>query len=370
VRPSDSYQLKKALAPGKVLLPLIIGVGAAWWLLDSSWDDLVRDPSTGVETTTRELMGQFQWSRRATWALLAALACVLIRDAAYMLRLRILGMQALNWRSCFSSIILWEFASALTPSVVGGSAAAVLILRREGLPVGRSVATVLVTALMDEVFYILAVPITALLVVGSGGAFFPQATSDWPVEWLFSLAYGFILLLTVCILLGMIIAPRSVARWLDSLFSRRLLSRWRGPMSHWTSDWIVAAESFKGSGAKLWAQAVLTTALSWTARFLTLNCLLLVFFESIPHAQIMARQLLLWIILMISPTPGSSGFAEVALPQFIGDLTGLAYLGVVAILWRLFTYFPYLFAGALILPMWLKRTKNHSKQTPRPQQAS
>jgi uncharacterized membrane protein YbhN (UPF0104 family) len=76
----------------------------------------------------------------------------------------------------------------------------------------------------------------------------------------------------------------------------------------------------------------------------------------VPHAAVLARQLVMWVILLISPTPGSTGIAEILLPAFIGDLTGLGYLALVAVIWRGVTYFPYLFAGALVLPGWLGRT--------------
>ncbi len=357
---SDAQRIRSALSPGKVLLPLALGLAAAWWLLDASLDDVVRDPATGAQTTTRELLQQFTWSVQATWALGGALLCVLIRDFAYMLRLRVLGLGQLNWRSAFSSILLWEFASALTPSVVGGSAVAILILKREGLPVGRSVATVFVTALMDELFYILAVPVTALAIAATGGAFFPKGSGDWPVVPLFAAGYGFIVVLTTLILFGVLVAPRRVKSLLDRWFQWRPLRRWRARISAWSEDLVVASDAMKGSGWRLWAKAMGATVASWSARFLTLNCLLLVFFEAVPHAAVMGRQLVMWIILMISPTPGSAGFAEVALPEFLGDVTGLAYLAVVAVLWRLFTYFPYLFAGALVLPSWLERTRRRA----------
>ena len=79
---SDAHRIQRALSPAKVLLPLGLGVAVAWWLLDSSWDDPVRDPASGLETTTRALLAQFTWSARASWALLGALACVLVRDLA------------------------------------------------------------------------------------------------------------------------------------------------------------------------------------------------------------------------------------------------------------------------------------------------
>lgn len=354
---SDTHRIRQALSPTKVVLPLILGLGMAWWLLDSSWDHPVKDPATGNITTTRDLLHSFSWTVRASWAMAGALLCVLVRDLAYMVRIRILAMGTFTWRSAFSTILLWEFASALTPSVVGGSAVAVLILKREGMSVGRSVATVFLTALMDELFYVLAVPVAAVLVAFSDWGFFPEHAMEWPIESLFALGYGFIVLLTTLILFGVLVAPNRIAKGMNRLFTLPGLRRWKEQMKTWTADLVLASEAFKGSGWRLGAQAMLATVISWSARFLTLNFLLLVFFEAIPHAAVLGRQLVMWVILLISPTPGSSGFAEVALPQFLGDITGFAYLAIVAVIWRLFTYFPYLFAGAMVLPSWLERTR-------------
>jgi len=358
---SESHRIRQALSPTKVLLPLIIGLGMAWWLLDSSWDSPVKDPATGSTTTTKDLLRTFDWSVRASWAMIGAVLCVMVRDLAYMVRIRILSMGTFNWRSAFSTILLWEFASALTPSVVGGSAVAVLILKREGMSVGRSVATVFVTALMDELFYVIAVPVAAVLVAFSDWGFFPEHAMEWPIESLFALGYGFIVLLTTLILFGVLVSPNRVANGMNRLFTLPGLRRWKEQMNTWTADLVLASQAFKGSGWRLGAKAMLATAISWSARFLTLNCLLLIFFEAIPHAAVVGRQLVMWVILLISPTPGSSGFAEVALPQFLGDITGFAYLAVVAVMWRLFTYFPYLFAGAMVLPSWLERTRRRTR---------
>jgi glycosyltransferase 2 family protein len=37
-------------------------------------------------------------------------------------------------------------------------------------------------------------------------------------------------------------------------------------------------------------------------------------------------------------------------------LLPVGMLALVALIWRLLTYFPYLFVGTLVLPGWLKRT--------------
>ena len=78
------------------------------------------------------------------------------------------------------------------------------------------------------------------------------------------------------------------------------------------------------------------------------------------HLLIYARQLVMWVIMLISPTPGGVGIAELAFGKFLNDFIPTALLfAALAAVWRLISYYPYLFIGAIILPRWIKRT--HSK---------
>ena len=54
----------------------------------------------------------------------AACGLVVLRDVGYILRLLVLSRGQLNAPRATTSIVMWELASALTPSVVGGSAVA------------------------------------------------------------------------------------------------------------------------------------------------------------------------------------------------------------------------------------------------------
>jgi len=81
---------------------------------------------------------------------------------------------------------------------------------------------------------------------------------------------------------------------------------------------------------------------------------LYIFFDSVQNLEVFARQLSLWIALLVSPTPGASGIAEYSLPVF---MQGVAVVGGVAVvIWRMLTYFVYLIIGSLLLPNWLART--------------
>ena len=63
----------------------------------------------------------------------------------------------------------------------------------------------------------------------------------------------------------------------------------------------------------------------------------------------------MWVILLVSPTPGGSGVAEYAFPIFLGDFIPPGLETALGLLWRLLSYYPYLFIGFIILPFWIRR---------------
>jgi uncharacterized protein (TIRG00374 family) len=150
--------------------------------------------------------------------------------------------------------------------------------------------------------------------------------------------------------------PHKTKRFLIRLFSFRLLRRWRKRVVKLGNEIIVSSVELKGQPISYWAKAMGATFVSWTARFFTLNFIFLAFVGGFDHLQVYGRQLVMWVIMLISPTPGSSGVAELALSAFFSYLLPVGMLALVALIWRLLTYFPYLFVGTIVLPGWLRRT--------------
>ena len=342
--------------------PLLIGLAAAAAVLWFGANHEVLDEESGLKTTSWELLRSFEWAERSTWALLGVIACVLLRDIGYIIRLRILSFQSFSWRQATENILLWELASALTPSVVGGSAVAVVILKRDGMRLGKSLATVFATALLDEAFYLILVPLVFLWSLQYGYGIFPEIpvgvdVANWGIPVLFGLAYAFIATLTTTMVFGLVIKPQATHRMLRKLATKKIVHRWSARLSTWSDELLEASQSMRDAPRGYWVKGFLATGASWTARFLTLNMVLLIFYPTVAHGAVMARQLVLWLVLSISPTPGSSGAAELGVPAFLGDLTGLAYMAGVVIIWRTVTYFIYLVAGAFILPEWWMRTQ-------------
>ena len=137
-------------SPLRIWLTIIIGLAVATYLM--------------LREFNMEAFEAIEWTGQSTIWIIVAILMMAIRDLAYMYRIRVLTDYEISWRNSFDTIMLWEFASAITPSVVGGSGVAIYLVNKEGVSMGRSTAVVMVTAMLDELFYILMVPIVILTV--------------------------------------------------------------------------------------------------------------------------------------------------------------------------------------------------------------
>ena len=338
-------KVKELFTAKRIAIPIIIGLGVAFYMLwtNTDWAEF----------------SKVNWGWRTLFWLLIALLMMGIRDFAYMYRIRIITDKQISWRNSFDVIMLWEFASAITPSIVGGTGVALYILNKEGLSAGRSTALVMITAFFDELFYILTVPFV-LLFIGTQYLFPVELQKEifgitFSAKGIFIIGYCFTLLLTLIITFGIFISPKSVKKLLLKIFSFKWLRKWQGSIEQLGNDLIQTSHELKGKPFGFWFKAFGATMFSWTARFWVVNFLILAFTPVGDHLLIYGRQLVMWVIMLISPTPGGAGIAEFAFQGFLADFTPIGLAGLLAVLWRLLSYYPYLFIGALVLPKWLKK---------------
>lgn len=343
----QSHPLRQLLSPQKMAIPIVIGVGIASYLL--------------VKELDLKSLEAIQLNSRVVMMLVFALVFAALRDVGYMFRLRTLSDKKISWRNVFDDIMLWEFSSAITPSVVGGSGVAIFILSKEGIKVGRSTAIVMITAFLDELFYVVMVP---LLFLFAGAHLFPESIptvevfgSELGIKQVFWMGYGFMVFLISIIFFGIFVSPKGFKNLLVWIFKLPFLKKWQKAASDSGEEVIVTSTELKGKPFMFWLQTFGATALSWTSRFLVANFLLMAFtsLSFSDNIMVLSRQLIMWVIMLISPTPGSAGVAELAFGSFLSDYTPLGLTVVLAVLWRLFTYYPYLFIGAFILPNWVQR---------------
>ncbi|MFN3939549.1 MAG: lysylphosphatidylglycerol synthase domain-containing protein, partial [Chitinophagales bacterium] len=86
-------------------------------------------------------------------------------------------------------------------------------------------------------------------------------------------------------------------------------------------------------------------------------CIIMAFFQiSITHwPEVYARQFVVWMLMLIPATPGGTGIAEISFSALMCDYTSPALAPIMALLWRIISFYPYLILGIAILPRWIRR---------------
>jgi len=350
--------IQKYFSFKRIIWPILIGVGIVGWLfyrdIQKSGNDL------------NSYFDQVDWTGRTFFWLGMGLIMMVLRDFAYMWRMRVITNREMSWRACFEVTLLWEFSSAASPSIVGGVAVAVFMFIKEKISAGRSAAIVFVTVLLDEAFYILMLPLCVIW-VGHEVIFSPlyQMDADGSVLGTgilaaFWIAYGVIFVYVIFLMFGLFVRPEGISRSLKRLFNKRFLRRFRRRGFKTATEMQLASEEFGEKKFLFWLEASAATFLAWMARYLVLNCVLAAFVATEisfrDHVIAFARQAVLFVVMIVSPTPGSSGIAESTFRELFSDMiVPVGITMMIALIWRLITYYPYLFIGIPILPRWIKR---------------
>lgn len=334
----------------KILIPTFIGIGVILYLFldEFSLTDLKAIPFTG----------------QTVFWIFIALCFMIGRDAGFTIRYRYLTEKVLSWKQCIKITLLAEFGTAITPSVVGGSSMAVLFLAKEKIPVGKSTSMVFVTMLLDEMFFVVTVPVL-LLFIPFDKLFDMGTAMETSVIVVFSVAYLIKVLLCVLLIIGLFFKPQAV-RWLIiKIFRLPFLNKWHYQAVTAGDDLITSSREIRGKKFKFWYPLILSTVLSWCSRYLVVNALFMAFFVVQDNLLVFARQFIMWIFMIISPTPGGTGLSELIFKHYLAEFIPIASLvPVIILLWRLLTYYNYLFIGAIIIPKWVQSrfgTKNNQE---------
>ena len=361
---SQGYKdLAKSAKPIRLIIPLVIGIGFIGYMF---WQKFDYESFLKIEWTGTTLF----------WIGMAALFMV-FRHFCYMARLRIITNGEFSWRKAFELIMIWEFSSAVTPTSVGGSAVSMFVLAREGIAAGRSAMIVLYTVVIDTFFYLFMLAFYLAVF----GFVFLDANDD-ALYTAFWAAYGFMFLYGSAFFYGVLISPKGLQKLLLFFVRLPLLNRFKKNVLKTTEDMALASAELRRQTWKFHVGAVLSTVGAWSSRFLVFNCLAIGFIvyahdpdihgyytqfmegqmQFSPFVQqvfMMARQQAMYILMAIMPTPGGSGGVEYAFLAYHSDyIVQEGSLGIIiALFWRILTYYTYLLIGYITVVRWLNAAK-------------
>lgn len=337
----------------KIALPVIIGLGVIIWLFYREYK-----PGTWslIDFNALTITGIV-----FAWIFMAG------RDFGLTWRFRSMTDKQLSWRQSLKVTMLCEFSSAITPSAVGGSAVGMLFLNKEGIEMGRATTLMMTTIFLDELFFVIIGPIVMTL--------FPLDTlfsnfEMWGLHlrWIFWLIYAGIALWTLLLYIGIFVKPHGVKRLLMSLFSFKILRRWLPAVTRLGDNMVTTSQDIRTRSARWWLRAFSATVTSWTSRFLIVNALMLAFTPMGNQLLILGRQFVLWVALMVCPTPGGSGMSEELFTNYYSDMFStdianpLSVAIIIALFWRIITYYVYLLIGIFLLPSFLSIAKNKTEK--------
>lgn len=342
---NDPRDLLKHFSAGRILLPVLIGLAVAVWLIFREFDSRAFDA--------------VNWTSKSTLWIGMAVISVVIRDLAYMVRIRVLTDNKLNWYRSFIVIMLWEFSSALAPGLIGGGFLfAIFILNREGINMGKSITAIMNSSFLDGVFLAVMAPLV-YFIAGKEGLFSGiqmNSTIGNSFFYTFWTVYFVILAYKLFVAYALFVNPHVTRRILTGLFSFPLLRKWKAGAIETGNQLIVASKGLKNQNARYWIISMVATFASWTARYSIVNCIIHAFHEQTPLNDfvVYGKQVIMGIIILVSPTPGGSGLAEFMFTDFLGEFISKGLAPTLGVLWRMLSYYPYIIIGVIILPRWIR----------------
>lgn len=338
---------KASISLWKILLPSILGVAVVMYML---WKDF-------------ELSEFNKLSWNTTTALFISLTALflIIRHLSYSWRLRIISDQFFSWKKSIELIFIWEFASTVSPTALGGSATALIFLTQEQLKSAKAVTIVLYSVVLDTLYFL--VSLILLIVLLGPIVIRPELITIWSANG-YALSFWLVFLLMTTygsfFYYGIFINPgkiSSILRWLGSLL---IFKRWKQNLTDTADDIKLASEELKKKNWKFHVKAFIATSFAWLGKFSTIGLIAFAVIQSIQpsfyeYILLLGRYEIMFAITAFSPTPGGSGVAEALFGGFFKDYISDSAAIVVTIIWRLMTYYFYLFAGTIVIPFWIRR---------------
>lgn len=339
----------------KVILPVLIGLTVVILLF-------VHDAR---KENLEEVWKSIHFDARAIFCIVLAFLFMLGRDFGMSWRFRALTDRELRWKSAFEVDFLCEFTSCITPSAVGGSSMGMVFLNTKGIEFGRATTLMMTTLFLDELFFVLACPVIVLFtpaseLFNSGAGAFSHG-----IKITFWIVYSILFLWTLILFTGIIWKPYWIKKVLNKATQWRIFKRWHDKALDLADNMVATGKELRSKPFRFWLEVFGGTALSWTSRYLVVNALFLGFVATADNYQwlIFAREFVLWVVLNVSPTPGGSGLSEWLFSEYYGDLVSSAGLALIlAVFWRIISYYVYLCIGAIIIPGWLKNSVRKMKK--------
>ncbi len=265
-----------------------------------------------------------------------AMIVVMLRIWVLAAKFRFLSDNELSWAASFRVMFTWEFASAIMPAALGGTALATVAMNREGVKFGKSAAVALYGVLMDQILIVILIPL--LLFAGLHLDIIPD---QYGMVGEASMIFIYVMLLAHAGVLtyGVLVNPAALKVFLKKLFKYKFLKRFRNKVYEEAEYLEDSSHELKKKPASFLIKAFLYSVLAWTLRA---SIPTIVILSLLPANELLSfvRSMAMHLAFMIVPTPGGSGGLEGLFAVFQGPLIEReAFIGLAVFAWRIIGYY-------------------------------
>jgi glycosyltransferase 2 family protein len=281
-----------------------------------------------------------------------AIGVTFLKVYFFAAKIRFLADKAISWMASVRIALTWDFASAVTPSTIGGAPVATYAMTREGLKLGKSSAIVLYGVLLDQFWYAMAVPILLI-----SGIFYDVIPDEIGMVGNITmlLIYAGLLIYGGLLAYGLLINPEMLKKIIQFVFRLPVLRKFYDKVNSEADHLVEYSRELRAKPMSFVLKAFALSTLSWLCR---VALPVIVVLSLLPAHEILLilRSLSMNLAFLIIPTPGGSGGVEGLFAIFLGPLIDrTAFIGLAVFVWRVITYYISIGLG-IVAMLWYVNT--------------
>jgi len=336
-----------------LILPLFLGIGVMLIIAWFTWDrGAFRDFLSAVNPT---IMG------------LAVLMTVL-RVLFGGWRISFVSRHSLSFKAGIRSQLMWDFASNISPSFVGGAPLTAYYIARESrvasmetkpsrkgpMAFGDVSAVMTYVMLLDQVWFALSVPVilTATLYMDV----IPDSVGMVGL-WTAIIYFVGLMAYAGVFAYATLFRPELLSRIAAVVFKLPFLRRHRTMAMEEMVQFAGRAAVLRRQKSDFFLRGFLLTCGTWIARYLLAVFVIWSFVPDVDTLLLTMRSIAMTISSLVMPTPGGAGGIEGLYALFFGDLlpsAGLILPSLIA--WRILGYYVFLVFGVMMSTRHIQRT--------------
>lgn len=292
--------------------------------------------------------------------LFIALVVSFLRVYFMAAKMRFLSEKSLTWMASFRVALSWDFASMVMPSTIGGAPMTTYAMSREGISLGKSTALTLYAMLLDQLWFVVAIPI--LLIAGSFMEIAPDSVGVIG-EGAMIVLYMSMMLYAGVLAYGVLINPQALKKMVSVLFKLPFLRRYKARAEMETNGLVEASIELRSKSYGFLIKGFLISSLAWLARIWIATIVVLSFVPAdVTHSFL--RSLAMHLAGLFMPTPGGSGGLEGLFVLFQGPFMAEVdyFIGISVFIWRCIGYY-FTFALGMFAVSWYVNKNNGVKSS-------